>query len=94
MAAKLVAKASQPSPSKPPSKKLKLMMDKIPVTRSRSGTPQGTPTKELPKSAPTKEMRKSTPTKEISKSTPTKEMRKNTPTREMRKRTPTKEMPS
>ena len=45
-----------PSPSgkakqsllRPPAKKLKLMMDKLPVSRSPSVTPTSTPTKELP----------------------------------------------
>lgn len=34
------------SPSRPPAKKLKLMMDKIPVGQSPSKTPKTTPTKQ------------------------------------------------
>lgn len=37
---------AHPSPSRPPAKKLKLMMDKVPVGQSPSKTPKKTPTKE------------------------------------------------
>ena len=37
---------TQPSPARPPAKKLKLMMDKVPVGQSPSNSPQKTPTKE------------------------------------------------
>ena len=42
------SKGQPASSSRPPAKKLKLMMDRLPVRRSPSKTPTSTPTKEKP----------------------------------------------